>query len=221
MKQGLIIAIDGPAASGKSTTAKKLAELLNYTYIDTGAMYRTVALAMLRNKVKIAEIDKINELLSQIRISFRKSESGQHIFLNEVDVSKRIREADITRMSSEIACNKEIRENMVGLQQEMGKRGGVILDGRDIGTVVFPDADFKFFITASPFVRALRRWNEMNNPNVSVEEIEKDIIWRDKNDSNREIAPLKQAKDAILVDTSEMTIEQQVEYLYGVIKQKI
>jgi cytidylate kinase len=220
MDKKFVIAIDGPGASGKSTTAKALARKLKYIYIDTGAMYRACALCSLESSIDLSDIPKLIAMLDKIDIRILYSEKGNKIFLNGKDISQRIREADITKRSSEIAKIGIVREKMVELQREIGKNGGVIMDGRDIGTVVFPNADFKFFMIADEKTRALRRWKEAaeKGENLSLQDIEKELIWRDENDSSRKISPLKQAKDAILVDTSSMTIDNQVEFLFEIIK---
>ena len=219
MKKKYVIAIDGPGASGKSTTAKTLARKLKYIYIDTGAMYRACALCSLENNIDLKDIPKLIIMLENIDIKILYSERGNKIFLNGNDVSQRIREADITKLSSEIAKIDIVRKKMVLLQREIGKNGGVIMDGRDIGTVVFPNADFKFFMIANEKTRALRRWKEAaeKGENLSLKDIEKELIWRDANDSLRKISPLKQAEDAIPVDTSNMTIDDQVEFLFKII----
>lgn len=220
MKNKQIIAIDGPAASGKSTTARKIAAMLGYTYIDTGAMYRAAALAALQADLPLQDTDSLTELLDNVLISFDTSSGKQTVLLNGIDVETRIREADITRLSSEIAIIPQVRKKLVELQQKMGAEGGVVMDGRDIGTVVFPDADIKFFLTAGTRVRALRRWKEQPQGSITLEQVEKDLIWRDKNDSSRPVGPLLQAEDAILVDTSEMTVQQQIDHIYGIINKK-
>ncbi len=206
-----VIAIDGPAASGKSTTARKLAQKLEYIYIDTGAMYRACGLMSLKENIPLDDLDALTEMLSRIKIEIRYSPDGNMILLNDEDVSKRIREADITKLSSEIAVIGIVREKMVELQRIMGQKGGVIMDGRDIGTVVFPDADYKFFMIADVKTRALRRWKEAKEKGEELDlaEVEKELIWRDKNDSTRKISPLKKADDAIEIDTSGMSIEEQ------------
>ena len=211
-----VIAIDGPAASGKSTTARQLARRLKYVYIDTGAMYRACGLMSLWDNIDLKDEIALQEMLDRIKIEIEYSENGNKIILNEKDVSDRIREADITKLSSQIAVIGIVRKKMVELQREMGRACGVIMDGRDIGTVVFPDADFKFFMIADVKTRAIRRWEEAKakGEKLSLESIEKDMIWRDKNDMERKISPLKQAKDAIPVDTSELTVEQQVDFFY-------
>lgn len=215
-----VIAIDGPAASGKSTTARRLAAELEYVYIDTGAMYRACALDALQKGIALDDAASLESMLTAIEISITYSPAGNRIYLNGTDVSQRIREADITRLSSEIAVIGPVRTRMVELQREMGKQGGVIMDGRDIGTVVFPAADFKFFMVADVKERALRRWKEhqAKGETVSLEAIEQELIWRDKNDSTRKISPLKRAHDAIEINTTSMSIEEQVAFLLTTIK---
>jgi len=215
----LIIAIDGPAASGKSTTAKALAKRLKYVYIDTGAMYRACALDALNNNVEIAESENLKKLIDNIEMEIIYSETGNKLLLHGQDVTKRIREADISKLSSKIAVIGFVREKMVDLQRQMGKKGGIIMDGRDIGTIVFPNADYKIFMIANPKERAKRRWLELKEKGKksNLDEIEKEIIWRDKNDSTREISPLKKADDAIKLDNTKMSIDEQVAYIYKLI----
>lgn len=214
-----IIAIDGPASSGKSTTAKMLAKSLKYVYIDTGAMYRACGLAALQKNIPLSNIEKLTELLDIIDIKIEYSEEGNKILLFDEDVSKKIREPEITKISSEIAVIDIVRTRMVELQRIMGKNGGVIMDGRDIGTVVFPSADFKFFMIADVDTRAKRRFDELiaKNQQISYEEVKKELIWRDKNDSERKNSPLKQADDAIIIDTTDLTPKQQVSKILSVI----
>jgi cytidylate kinase len=214
-----VIAIDGPAASGKSTTAKGLAKKLKYVYIDSGAMYRACGLMSLLEGIDLNDENELAKMLDRIKISITYSEAGNKIILNRQDVTERMREADITKLSSEIAVIGIVRIKMVDLQREMGEKGGVIMDGRDIGTVVFPNADFKFFMIADVHTRAVRRWEEAKSQgeNLSLEAIEKELIWRDKNDSERKISPLKQAEDAIPIDTSELTITDQINFLYKIV----
>ncbi|MBT3756634.1 MAG: (d)CMP kinase [Candidatus Cloacimonetes bacterium] len=221
MNEKYVIAIDGPAASGKSTTAKQLAKKLKYIYIDTGAMYRASGLCTLLQNVRMDDEVALQKMLDEISIKIEYAEEGNRIYLNGEDVSERIREADSTKLSSQIAVIGIVRRKMVELQRKMGENGGVIMDGRDIGTVVFPKADFKFFMIADARTRALRRWKEANEKgeNISLEEIEKEMIWRDKNDSTRDISPLVQAEDAIPVDNSIMTIDEQVKFILNNIKE--
>ena len=220
MNKKFVIAIDGPAASGKSTTAKQLAKKLKYIYIDTGAMYRACGLCTLLQNINLDDEIALKEMLDKIRIRIKYAKEGNKIFLNGEDVSERIREADITKLSSQIAVIGIVRKKMVDLQRIMGEDGGVIMDGRDIGTVVFPNADFKFFMIADVRTRALRRWKEAKEKGevIPLEEIEGELIWRDKNDTTRKISPLKQAENAIPIDTSGMTIDEQVDMIYSVIK---
>ena len=220
MEKKFVIAIDGPAASGKSTTAKQLAIKLKYIYLDTGAMYRASGLCTLLHNISLDDEVALKEMLDKISIKIEYAEDGNRIYLNGKDVSERIREADSTKLSSQIAVIGIVRKKMVELQRKMGENGGVIMDGRDIGTVVFPDADYKFFMIADVRTRDLRRWQEVkdNGESITLEEIEEELIWRDKNDTTREISPLKQAKDAIPVDTSKMSIDEQVQFIYNKIK---
>ena len=223
MNNKFVIAIDGPAASGKSTTAKQLAKKLKYIYIDTGAMYRASGLCTLLQNIGLDNKVALKKMLDKISIRIEYEEEGNRIYLNGKDVSERIREADVTKLSSQIAVIGIVRKKMVELQRKMGEDGGVIMDGRDIGTVVFPNADFKFFMIANVRTRALRRWKEVKDTgeNITLEEIEEELIWRDKNDTTREISPLKQAEDAIPIDTSGMTIDEQVKFILDIIKKDV
>jgi len=220
MRKGFVIAIDGPAASGKSTTARELAKEMQYIYIDTGAMYRACGLQTILKEIRLDDTKALETMLMMISIRIEYSPAGNHLYLDGKDVTERIREADITRLASEIAVIKIVRERMVELQREMGKDGGVIMDGRDIGTVVFPDADFKFFMIADARTRAKRRWLEAKEKGeiLDLEEVEKELLWRDKNDSTREHSPLKRAKDAIDIDNSSLTIQQQTGLMSNIIK---
>ena len=223
MNNKFVIAIDGPAASGKSTTAKQLAKKLKYIYIDTGAMYRASGLCTLLQNMGLDDEVTLKKMLNKISIRIEYVEEGNRIYLNGKDVSERIREADITKLSSQIAVIGIVREKMVELQRKMGEDGGVIMDGRDIGTVVFPNADFKFFMIADVRTRALRRWKEAKEKGeiILLEEIEEELIWRDKNDTTRKISPLRQAEDAIPIDTSGMTIDEQVKFILDIIKKEV
>lgn len=223
MKKGLIIAIDGPAASGKSTTAQFLAEKLGYVYIDTGAMYRACALKAKKMGIDINDEESIRELLDNIDIRIENHHSKNRIFLDGEDVSEDIRADDISALASAISAIPAVRYKMVELQRKMGEKGGVILDGRDIGTFVFPSAEVKFFLTASPEIRAKRRWLELQQKGINKDfsEVLADLVKRDNNDSQRALAPLKKADDAIEVDTSNMTIEEQTDYLYQIIRSRM
>lgn len=206
----IIIALDGPAGSGKTTTAREVAKKLNYIYIDTGAMYRATTLAFIRSGQELESFD-FDSLMNNIKIELEPSESGQRTLLNGEDVSKEIRTADVTKLASPVAAVGIVREKLVDQQRELGKQGGVVMDGRDIGTVVFPNADLKLYMHASIEARATRRTKELiaAGEDVSVEEIAKRIADRDEFDSNREISPLRKADDAQVIDTSNITIEEQ------------
>jgi len=219
MEKGLIIAIDGPAASGKSTTAQLLAKKLGYLYIDTGAMYRACALKAKKMGIDINDEESIRNLLDFIDIQIENDNSKNRILLDGEDVSEDIRADDISSLASAISAIPAVRYKMVELQRKMGEKGSVILDGRDIGTFVFPDAEVKFFLTASPEIRAKRRWLELQQKGIDKDfsEVLADLVKRDNNDSQRALAPLKKADDAIEVDTSNMTIEEQTDCLYQII----
>jgi len=223
MEKGLIIAIDGPAASGKSTTAQLLAKKLGYLYIDTGAMYRACALKAKKMGIDINDEESIRNLLDFIDIRIENDNSKNRILLDGEDVSEDIRADDISSLASAISAIPAVRYKMVELQRKMGEKGSVILDGRDIGTFVFPDAEVKFFLTASPEIRAKRRWLELQQKGIDKDfsEVLADLVKRDNNDSQRALAPLKKAEDAIEIDTSNMTIEEQTETLYKIILSKL
>jgi len=206
----ITIAIDGPAGSGKTTTAKIVAEHFNYLYIDTGAMYRAVTLAWLRTKTEFSE-NYICDLINRINIDMENTPSGQKTYLNGEDVSEDIRLPEVTKNVSPVSAIACVRKKLVALQRELGKNGEVVLDGRDIGTVVFPNAELKIFLIASVKARAERRAKELREKGIkfSNTEIEKQIIDRDNYDSTRKISPLTKADDAIEIDTSNLTIEEQ------------
>lgn len=219
----IIIAIDGPAASGKSTSAKLLARKLGYVYLDTGAMYRACALAAQQQQININDIQALSRLMENIRIHIQFSDHGNTIWLNDEDVSEAIREPDISRLASAISAHRVVRTKMVKLQRELGREGGVILDGRDIGTVVFPHAELKFFMIAPLKIRAQRRYLELKEKGLNpvFEDILQDLVNRDKADASRALAPLIPAEDAIEIDTGELTIAEQVEKLYHIYLEKV
>ena len=213
-----IIALDGYAASGKSITAKLLAKTLKYKYIDTGAMYRACALYALQNSVAIEPFPKLKKLIDTINLEFKGEDNS--LYINGIDSSQKIREEKISMLSSKIAGFDFIREKMVFLQREMGEKDFVVMDGRDIGTIVFPYADYKFFIIANIEQRAKRRYEELKakGEEVFLEKIKKDLMKRDENDLNRKVSPLKKAEDAIEIDTSKMTIDEQVKFILSYIR---
>ena len=222
----IIVAIDGPASSGKSTTAKQLAKKMNCIYVDSGAMYRAVALFLMQNKIDFHDKKMLRKAISEINIEIipSKIKYENTIILNGEDVTKKIREPEITNYSSIIATNGLIRKRMVELQRKMAEFQSIVMDGRDIGTVVFPEADYKFFLIATIEERARRRWLENQNKGLSsktFDEIKEELAFRDKTDSTREIAPLKKAVDAIEIDTTNLNIQQQVEKIYGIINNEI
>ena len=212
--KGKIIAIDGPAGSGKSTTAKLLAERMGYTYLDTGAMYRAVALFALRNGVSFEDTNAMEQIAAKVKIEFRsEGDKGQLIFLNGEDVSDAIRTAEATRGSSAVAVHAGVRRELVKCQQEMGKIGGIVAEGRDTTSVVFPRADLKIYLKADLEARARRRFLELTHKgeSTSMEEQMELLTARDENDTGRKVSPLVLVSDAIVVDTSALTIEGQVE----------
>jgi len=218
MKKKITIAIDGPSGAGKSSTAKLLAEKLNYIYIDTGAMYRAITLFWLESN-KPSEV-KLSQIIHDISVSLDYQNGLQKTLLNGRDVSQEIRSLIVTENVSLIASLPFVRDYLVQMQQKLGANGGVVLDGRDIGTVVFPDAELKIFLVASPRKRAERRLKEVleSGESVDVDQIERDLIARDKNDSTREHSPLKKADDAVELDTSDLTLKSQVDEIYKLAK---
>lgn len=207
------IAIDGPAGAGKSTIAKMVAKKLNYIYVDTGAMYRAMALYLIHNQVNPTDTAKIAEICSYADISIEYKDGEQIVLLNGENVNAHLRTEEVGNMASHSSAVPEVRLKLLDLQRELAKKADVIMDGRDIGTFVLPNADVKVYLTASSSTRAKRRYLELQEKGeaCNLEEIEKDIIERDTRDMNREISPLRQAEDAILVDSSDMSIEEVVE----------
>lgn len=219
----IIIAIDGPAASGKSTTAKLLAKKLDYLYLDTGAMYRACALQAMQQRIALEDRAAISAMMDTIDIRIEQGIEGNVIYLNNTDVSEAIRTPEASAMASAISAIPEVRIKMVELQRKLGKDGGVILDGRDIGTVVFPDAQCKFFLVADLKARAMRRFLELQakGMDVSLEQIALDLEARDTADSSRAMAPLKPAEDAIRIDTGKLSIKGQVNKLWKIIRARL
>ena len=208
------IAVDGPAGAGKSSIARAVAEEIGYIYVDTGALYRSIALYSIENKFDneslVNSLDKIN-----IRLEF--IDKCQHVFLNDNDVSDKIRTPEVSMGASKVSVIPEVREFLFGLQKKIAAENNIIMDGRDIGTVVLPDADLKVFLTASAEERANRRSKEMTDSSITYEQVLEDIKQRDYNDMHRDIAPLKQAEDAVLLDTTGMTIEEVKQKLKALI----
>ena len=206
------VAIDGPAGAGKSTIAKAVAAKKGYVYVDTGAMYRAMALYFLRSNISKDDEAKISASVDEIKVSIKYEDGAQHVILNDEDVTGLIRTEEVGNMASSTSVYSAVRTKLVALQQELAKTTDVIMDGRDIGTVVLPNADVKIFLTASVECRAKRRFDELKakGENPDFDQIAKDIEERDYRDSHREISPLKQAEDATLVDSSDMTIDEVV-----------
>lgn len=214
------IAIDGPAGAGKSTIAKIVAKKLGYIYVDTGAMYRTMALACYRDGIKADEEYKVVEKCNGVKITLGYENDTQKVYLNGEDVSELIRQEVIGNMTSAIAVYPPVRKILVEMQQELAKSNNVVMDGRDIGTAVLPNADLKIYLTASSRTRALRRYKELmeKGQECNIDDIENDIKDRDYRDMNREVSPLVQAEDAVLVDSSEMNIDQVVDAIIKLVK---
>lgn len=215
------IAIDGPAGAGKSTIAKMVAKELGFIYVDTGAMYRAIALYMLRNNMKQEEEVAMHVKEASVEIVYQNGE--QQVVLNGENVSGLIRAEEVGKMASFVAKIKEVRAQLLDLQRNLAAKENVIMDGRDIGTHVLPNADVKIYLTASASERANRRYKELCEKGIAcnLQEIENDIIARDEQDMNREIAPLKQAEDAVLVDSSHMTIAEVVENIIAIYKKNV
>ncbi len=222
MKRELIVAIDGPSGAGKSTLSKRLAISLGYINIDTGAMYRAVALAASRKKVDLTDKDALGRLAREITIEFIRHESGERVLLEGEDVSGLIRTPEISLLTSKISACVGVRKAMVELQRQRGAAGGVVLEGRDIGTVVFPQAEVKFFLSASAQERGRRRYEELKAKGISVELAQTidEVIARDAADSAREHAPLIQAEDALVIDSTVMTIEEVLWEMTAVVQRR-
>lgn len=218
------IAIDGPAGAGKSTIAKRVAEELNFMYVDTGALYRAVALCAIQKNIEPDDSQRVSEMLSEIKVQLAFNYRFEKVvLLDGKDVSSRIRTPEVSMAASKISALPQVRAYLLDLQRDIAKENNVIMDGRDIGTVVLPDAKVKIFLTASPQVRAERRYKELSEKgaNVSFDEVLRDVNERDYNDSHRKTAPLKPAEDSVFVDTTDLDFEQSVEKIISVIKERI
>ncbi|MDP6230995.1 MAG: (d)CMP kinase [Nitrospinaceae bacterium] len=213
----MIIAIDGPAGSGKSTIAKIVAEKLRFRYIDTGSMYRSVAWKSLQKKITLGDEDAVANIARETKIELVPRENGQSVFIDGEDITSQLKEETISRGAAIVAAQPAIREIMTAKQRELGKQGEVVMDGRDIGTVVFPQADKKFFMDADPEERGRRRFTELKDKkqiaNADLATIIEQVKQRDHEDRNRKIAPLKKAEDAILIDTTHLSIDEVVEQI--------
>ena len=216
------IAIDGPAGAGKSTIARKVAEKLSFIYVDTGAMYRSMALYFIRHDIAAQDEEKIAAACPDIDVSIVYQDGEQQVVLNGENVNGLIRTEQVSMMTSDTSKYPVVREKLLSLQRGLAEKENVIMDGRDIGTCVLPNADVKIYLTASAAERARRRYKEQTERGVDcdIKEIERDIIARDEQDMNREVAPLRQAEDAVLVDSSDMTIDQVVDEIIRIYQEK-
>lgn len=215
------IAIDGPAGAGKSTVARLVAGSLGFIYVDTGAMYRAVTWNMLRLGLTPDRAEEVVEATRRMSIELRPGKEGQQVIVSGQDVTDMIRSADINRHVSAVAAIPEVRHILVRMQQQMAAEKGVVMDGRDIGTHVLPNAEVKVFLTASARERALRRFKEMNDDSITLDQLEQDIRKRDRMDEERETSPLRQAEDAVLLDSTEMSREQVVESILEMCRTKV
>ncbi|MGE7621572.1 (d)CMP kinase [Viridibacillus sp. NPDC096237] len=223
MKKNIQIAIDGPAGAGKSTIAKIAAEALGYTYIDTGAMYRALTLKALKENINLEDAESVTNLLGKTDITLKLSEDGQLVFLDGQDVSQEIRSNEVTSNVSKVAAHAAMREIMVQRQQEMAKLGGVVMDGRDIGTAVLTDAELKLYMSATVEERARRRFEDNKQRGIisTIAQLQEEIALRDKLDSEREASPLVQAKDAIFLDTTELSIQQAADAILKLVSERM
>ncbi|MCF2518420.1 (d)CMP kinase [Dyadobacter sp. CY351] len=220
----IIIAIDGFSSCGKSSTAKKVAERLQYPYIDTGAMYRAVTLCFINKNVDLNNFSEVTDCLNEIAVSFKRSPQGDNeVYLNGTNVESEVRKMYVSEKVAEVSANPLVRKFLVRQQQQMGEAGGLVLDGRDIGTIVFPDAQLKIFMTADPAIRAQRRHSELFQKGevIDLQAIRNNLENRDYQDMNRTESPLKQAIDAILVDNSDLTFDEQVDLILALANERI
>ena len=218
----MIVAIDGPAGTGKGTVAKLISERLDFVYIDTGAMYRCITLKMIRERISLNEEEKIKDLLERTKITFKNLSDKQHVYLDGEDVSDLIRKPNVNELVSPVSAIKIIRIKMVELQRKLGEEGNVIMEGRDITTVVFPNAEVKIYLDAKLEIRAERRYKELiaRGNDITYEDTLESIRKRDKNDMEKEMGALKIAEDAVVIDTSNMTIEEVYDKIKEIIELK-
>ena len=223
LKKTVAIAIDGPAGAGKSTIARKLAEKTGYIYVDTGALYRTVALSISRNGIDPLDISAVVSHIAEIAVDIKYIDGEQRVILNGEDVSELIRTPEVSMTASVTSAIPEVRAFLLGLQRKLAKEHNVVMDGRDIATVVLPDAKVKVFLTASPEIRARRRYDELvlKGQKVEFDDVLADIIKRDAQDMIREVAPLKPSAESVIVDTSDLDLEGAVNAMQNVIKERL
>ncbi len=224
MRKNLVIAIDGYSSCGKSTLAKALAKKLGFIYIDSGSMYRAVTLYFIRNQIKIDDPVAVTNALQNIELNFHSRDYESHITLNGEEVSEEIRQMPVSENVSEVSANKIVRKEMVKQQQRMGKSKNIVMDGRDIGTTVFEDAQVKFFMTADPKIRAERRYRELQSKGdtvTSLEDVFENLAHRDYADTTREESPLTRADDAIILDNTELSESEQLEFALNMVHQHL
>ena len=219
----LIVAIDGPAGAGKSTVAKRLAHELGYTYMDTGAMYRAFAWKVMQDEIDLEDETSLRKILSETKIDLKKDNGQLRVFLDEVDITDRIRTPVLSQMASKVSTLRAVRERMVELQRAIGREGGVVVEGRDIGTIVFPKAEVKIYLDASSQERARRRFEELKaqGKGINLKETLKEMEERDRRDQEREVAPLRKAKDAVVIDSTQLDAEGVMERIMREVRNKL
>jgi cytidylate kinase len=216
----LLITIDGPAGAGKTTVSRALAERLGYRYIDTGALYRGVAYEARRRNIDLQDDNELEDLCRQLQLSFVTNEKGLRLYCGKADITDQIRTPEISMMASAVSAKSVVRQYLLKVQRDIGSQKAAVFEGRDMGTVVFPDADVKFFLDASPEIRALRRFQEADDKlGQTLKEVQNDMRQRDANDSTRKLAPLRLADDAILIDSSELSIDRVVDLMLSYVEQ--
>jgi cytidylate kinase len=216
----LLITIDGPAGAGKTTVSRALAERLGYRYIDTGALYRGVAYEARRRNINLQDDNELEDLCRQLQLSFVTNEKGLRLYCGKADITDQIRTPEISMMASAVSAKSVVRQYLLKVQRDIGRQKAAVFEGRDMGTVVFPDADVKFFLDASPEIRALRRFQEGDDKlGQTLKEVQNDMRQRDANDSTRKLAPLRLADDAILIDSSELSIDRVVDLMLSYVEQ--
>jgi cytidylate kinase len=216
-----LVTIDGPAGAGKTTVSKMLSQRLGYRYIDTGALYRAVALKAIASGLSPDDDEGLEKLCRNLKLEFIQNEKGLRLYADGADITDQIRTPVISMFASAASARAVVRQYMMGLQRNLGNEKGAVFEGRDMGTVVFPNAEIKFFLDALPRIRALRRFQELNGANQTLEEVERDLNRRDENDSSRVLAPLKPSENAIIIDTSSLSAEQVVEKMLFYIENRL